>query len=230
MADSVECVYLIGNSANTLVKIGRSIDVQARLAKLQTMSPVKLTLLWQTLGGAELEKALHRRFDSRRAHGEWFSFPEGDVVDQVVRILPEVAAAIQQRVKATQRAIAQADAEVEACLPEDLREQWAARNAKLDEIRLCVEQTPTVEHDPRVDDIARTSVPTGAREVILRLAADGAANRVVVKMLGVSPATAHRYLSALGEDGVVEMRGRGRAAVWQAVADGANLDANDDAE
>jgi hypothetical protein len=60
------------------------------------MSPVRLTLLWQTLGGAELETALHRWFESRRSHGEWFEFPDGDAIEQVVRALPEIAAEMQQ--------------------------------------------------------------------------------------------------------------------------------------
>lgn len=94
--DRIECIYLVGCEANTLVKIGRSVDVQVRLEALRTMSPVALTLLWQTLGGAELEAALHRRFDAQRHHGEWFDFPDGDAVDQVSLALPEIAAEMQR--------------------------------------------------------------------------------------------------------------------------------------
>jgi hypothetical protein len=96
LPDQIECVYLIGCEANTLVKIGRSVDVQERLAALRTMSPVPLTLLWQTLGGAELETALHGHFGSRRAHGEWFDFPAGDAVACVVQALPEIAEVMQR--------------------------------------------------------------------------------------------------------------------------------------
>lgn len=94
--DRVECVYLIGCEVNTLVKVGRSVDVQERLSALRTMSPVPLTLLWQTLGGAELETALHRHFESCRSHGEWFDFPAGDAVARVTQALPEIAAEMQR--------------------------------------------------------------------------------------------------------------------------------------
>jgi hypothetical protein len=136
------------------------------------------------------------------------------------------------------------DAEVEACMPEDLREQWAARNAKLNEVRRYAEQMPTVEHDPRVEEIVAerqrqfveqakaAGVPAVARERILALATapSGVANRIVAKTLDVSAATAHRYLSALGAEGLIEMRGRGRGAAWHAVTDSPDADEDLDAE
>jgi hypothetical protein len=230
MTDPVECVYLIGNEANAHVKIGRSIDVRARLVALQAMSPVRLTLLWQTLGGAELEAALHRRFESRRMHGEWFDFPGCDPVDQIVRVLPEVTAKIQraQRFGGT-RTVARLDAELEATLPDDLREQWEVQRAKLDEVRQYAADLKPIEDDLRV---TAAVVPAAARERILALATapSGVANRIVAKNLDVSPATAHRYLAALGAEGLIEMRGRGRAAAWHTVTHSSSDDVHDDAE
>src|SRR5258708_34129157 len=92
---------------------------------------------------------------------------------------------------------------------------------------------PTVEHDPRVDDIVverqrqfveqakAAGVPAAARERILALATapSGVANRIIAKTLDVSPATAHRYLAALGAEGLIEMRGKGRGAAWHVVTD-----------
>lgn len=111
--DPIECVYLIGCEANTLVKIGRSVDVQERLTALRTMSPVPLALLWQTLGGAELETALHRHFEDQRSHGEWFDFPNRDAVACVTQALPEVATRIQQeqRLRLARQALQQERAE-----------------------------------------------------------------------------------------------------------------------
>lgn len=126
--DQIDCIYLIGCDANTLVKIGRSNDVQARFTALQTMSPVKLTLLWQTLGGAELETALHRRFEDRRSHGEWFDFPDGDAVARITEALPKIAAEMQrmqrrQVSRMVERAkVARAAAELAAAKP-DTRER-----------------------------------------------------------------------------------------------------------
>lgn len=82
-----EYVYLIGSEDSPIVKIGRSIDVPARLAAIQYMSPLKLAVLWQTEGGAELETALHRHFKAQRSHGEWFSFPGGNPVVRVRRAI-----------------------------------------------------------------------------------------------------------------------------------------------
>lgn len=194
-----ECIYLIGSPASTLVKIGRSVDVQARLAALQAASPVRLTLLWQTLGGAELEAALHRWFDPRRAHGEWFDFPDGDVVTQVIRALPEIVAEMQraQRVQAYRRA-------------------RRATIVKARKIRAIWTPPPAAAYRRAVLDLAARS--------------NGVTNRVLVKELGVSPSTAHRYLGSLGAEGVIVMRGRGRASAWHAVTDRPNNAYDDDAE
>jgi DNA-binding GntR family transcriptional regulator len=88
-----EYVYLIGGEGSPIVKIGRSIDVPGRLAAIQYMSPLKLAVLWQTEGGAELEAALHRWFKSQRSHGEWFDFPDGDAVGQVAQAVLDIAVA-----------------------------------------------------------------------------------------------------------------------------------------
>ena len=147
MADfeQIECVYLIGCEVNTLVKVGRSIDVQGRLAGLQAGSPVRLTLLWQTLGGAELEAALHRWFDSRRAHGEWFDFPAGDAVAQVTQALPEIATELQ-RVQREQmaRMAQQAKAEMEGAGPRArvTQAEWEER------VRQAVVDHPGIDLHP----------------------------------------------------------------------------------
>lgn len=75
-----EWVYLIGCAQNSLVKIGRSVDVQRRFGDIQRMSPVKLELLWKTEGGWKLESNLHLVFRRRRVHGEWFDFSGCDPV------------------------------------------------------------------------------------------------------------------------------------------------------
>jgi hypothetical protein len=142
--------------------------------------------------------------------------------------------------------VARLDAEVEASMPEDLREQWAARQAKLDGIRKYAEQMPTVEHDPRVEDIvaerrrqfteqAKTAVPDDAKEIILRLAADGGVvNEDIQEALDKSPATVRRYLVALCLLGLIERRGRTKGARYYLVAgagaDDAREESDDDGE
>jgi hypothetical protein len=102
--DGAEFVYLIGSEGSPIVKIGRSIDVPGRLAAIQFMSPLKLTVLWQTEGGSELEAELHRRFKALRSHGEWFEFPDRDAVNQVRDAIPAIVAEERRRTAALRRA------------------------------------------------------------------------------------------------------------------------------
>lgn len=80
-----EVVYLIGSPDGGLVKIGRTCNVNRRLADIQRMSPVPLALLWHTPGNHILEKALHRAFSIHRTHGEWFDFGDDDPVAMIER-------------------------------------------------------------------------------------------------------------------------------------------------
>lgn len=84
-----ECIYVIGSAGSSLVKIGRTANIANRLAALQRMSPVQLTVMWTHTGGHELETYLHRCFRSRRCHGEWFDFESEDPV-QSVRVAVEI--------------------------------------------------------------------------------------------------------------------------------------------
>jgi hypothetical protein len=81
--DRESVVYVIGSSQSHLVKIGRTDDPSRRVADIQRMSPVPLSLLWATPGGADLEARLHRRFAAHRQHGEWFDFGDADPVATV---------------------------------------------------------------------------------------------------------------------------------------------------
>lgn len=67
-------VYLVGTQGARPVKIGVASTVEARIAELQTGSPLPLYLIWKTRGGQSLERDLHQRFAPYRIHGEWFDF------------------------------------------------------------------------------------------------------------------------------------------------------------
>lgn len=60
------------------IKIGWSTNVSNRLCELKVGSPLELRLLFSFPGGRDLEAYLHGVFSSRRLHGEWFDFPEGN--------------------------------------------------------------------------------------------------------------------------------------------------------
>lgn len=66
-------VYFIQRGHDGPIKIGRSVDVLARLRSLQTGCAEELRILGVTiLGGAALESRLHRVFAADRMSGEWF--------------------------------------------------------------------------------------------------------------------------------------------------------------
>lgn len=87
---SPDLVYAIGSSVSPLVKIGHSNKVTKRLADVQRMSPVPLSVLWTTEGGSTLESALHRRFSHLRAYGEWFDFGDSDPVSAIAEAAAEM--------------------------------------------------------------------------------------------------------------------------------------------
>lgn len=66
-------LYIIGETGSGVVKIGRSVNPQQRLAQLQTGYPRPLALLHVERGSGHLEPQLHERFASVRMSGEWFS-------------------------------------------------------------------------------------------------------------------------------------------------------------
>lgn len=63
-------VYFIAHQR--IVKIGFATDPDRRLAEIQYMSPVRLTLMARYPGTMWEEQALHAHFAKLRLHGEWF--------------------------------------------------------------------------------------------------------------------------------------------------------------
>ncbi|OYW50764.1 MAG: hypothetical protein B7Y36_18670 [Novosphingobium sp. 28-62-57] len=64
-------VYFIGANKGP-IKIGTTVNLPARLKKLQTGSAMRLRVLACIEGTAELEAAYHARFADLRVNGEWF--------------------------------------------------------------------------------------------------------------------------------------------------------------
>jgi hypothetical protein len=70
-ADTIAKCYFIGGDEGP-IKIGYSIDVNARLRTIQLCSPVRPRVLAIARGGIFRESAYHALFDEHRLHGEWF--------------------------------------------------------------------------------------------------------------------------------------------------------------
>lgn len=83
-------VYVIGTSDSSVAKIGVSNAPQRRLRQIQSMSPLRLQVLWACPGSYDLEAALHAHFNVYRSHGEWFDFRGLDPVKVVQDALPNV--------------------------------------------------------------------------------------------------------------------------------------------
>lgn len=81
---STQYVYLM-QSDTGLFKIGISKDPRKRLAQIKSLSgvDVKLIAFYATEGPArDVEKRLHKLFESYRTLGEWFKFPETYSLDK----------------------------------------------------------------------------------------------------------------------------------------------------
>lgn len=86
-------VYFVGNTANDLVKIGRSTEFRMRFMRMASQSPVPLivygVLACSSVGqSAKVEKAVHTMLTraNRHSHGEWFRIPISGVGDLARRL------------------------------------------------------------------------------------------------------------------------------------------------
>lgn len=62
--------YIVKHPTTKLLKIGRSVDVEARIKNLQTGAGTVLETIAVLEG--DIEGQLHKRFSDLRRHGEWF--------------------------------------------------------------------------------------------------------------------------------------------------------------
>lgn len=83
-----KCVYII-NTGKNLYKIGKTQDLQKRLAGYHTHLPVMFRVIRQYAAAnmSELEECLHIIFQHKRVKGEWFELSKDDLVicDNIAR-------------------------------------------------------------------------------------------------------------------------------------------------
>lgn len=66
-------VYFLQSGQDGPIKIGYTTDIQKRIKALQTAHPFPLKLLLVINGNVDDESKLHKKFNSLRFCGEWFS-------------------------------------------------------------------------------------------------------------------------------------------------------------
>lgn len=129
------------------------------------MSPLDLSVLWQTEGGPALEAALHRRFKSQRVHGEWFDFGDKDPVTEVTAAVDDIRAEMgpllasaeidyrndllaldeaTQEVERLRQAVADAEAEAAAAVAKALKSCIAANRNRTEVQKHSPFSPPTV--------------------------------------------------------------------------------------
>lgn len=69
---TVDDLYLIRDTVDNALKIGRSKNPKSRLSQLQLSTSHNLELLQSAKGKGFMEKSLHKRFASIRLASEWF--------------------------------------------------------------------------------------------------------------------------------------------------------------
>lgn len=139
-------------------------------------------------------------------------------------------------------AVAHLDAEIEASIPEDLRDEWRHRMETQADIRGYVAGLEPVEpgnpdyqrgKEMRAEQDAELAREAGldpevrARVMALLARHGQLTNKIMRDEAGMSKSGALRVLLVLKSEGVIESRGKGRAAAWYPVADDARADADD---
>jgi|SRR5262245_3906834 len=84
-ADGTGWTYIYFLSDGELVKIGRAVNVIARLRAMQTSHPKPLTVLATMLAHIKFEEVIQRKFRHLRVTREWFR-PNADMHDFIRRV------------------------------------------------------------------------------------------------------------------------------------------------
>jgi hypothetical protein len=88
-ADGNCCIYVMGAKRRP-VKIGIAVDVEKRLAQLQTGFPYRLrvyaTVQVRASEARRVERACHDRLHPHRSHGEWFRVDPSAAIAVVTQI------------------------------------------------------------------------------------------------------------------------------------------------
>lgn len=163
-------IYFVQAESGGPIKIGFAADVFARLADLQSASPLTLRLLAGQSAEFWQEKRLHERHKAHRLHGEWFA-PHDDVLRDVAaaKAGPQPAPALKPPTESHKDE--DADAELKAVLRETFRDVIAALEDRMPRhkvARMFATTNRSVENWARGDVApSATALMNGARSSAL---------------------------------------------------------------
>ncbi len=90
-------VYFLQAVIGGPIKIGSSVNVEARVVAMQTGCPFELRVLATMPGGLLEERAMHSRFCALRGAGEWFR--PGPELIEVIRAIAPLVCGMQRSTK-----------------------------------------------------------------------------------------------------------------------------------
>lgn len=83
-------VYLLRDPNTNLIKIGRAINLETRLANLRTANPrLEKVYVFETEQAVSIERYLHKRFAIHQQEGEYFDIPIEQVIEYGTKIIEE---------------------------------------------------------------------------------------------------------------------------------------------
>lgn len=88
LSNCLMTVYFIAAVDAGKIKIGKTTNMQKRMATLVTMSPIELKVLHTVQYDARLERRIHNHLKKYRAHGEWF-YADKPVLDFIRSVKKE---------------------------------------------------------------------------------------------------------------------------------------------
>jgi hypothetical protein len=84
-------VYFIKDESSSLIKIGRTKNIERRMAIFRKKFKFAITLLQhvKTLNYERIELALHKHYDKKRVRGEWFKLDSIDIEQILQKSFPK---------------------------------------------------------------------------------------------------------------------------------------------
>jgi hypothetical protein len=84
----IKRVYFLRQGTTGPIKIGFTVDLQGRIAALQTSNPYPVILMGSVPGDQAVEREAHVQFAHLRLHGEWFR-PEPELLAFIDDVLAQ---------------------------------------------------------------------------------------------------------------------------------------------